>query len=84
MLTRIEPVRYRPVNPNFSSLALQIGFFVSHKNHFYAALAVGGRVAFVFLESHRAAIPLAAKSVSLAGGEVLACKASSRASFRPR
>ena len=75
-LTAIEPVRYRPVT-DASSLALQIGFYVSGKNpllgqhHFYAVLAVGGKVAYVFHESHKAVtmgdLP---KSVSLGGGAI--------------
>jgi hypothetical protein len=75
-LTAIEPIRYRPVTDP-SSLALQIGFYVSGKNpllgqhHFYAALAVGGKVAYVFIESHKA-VTMAdlPKAVSLGGGEI--------------
>lgn len=75
-LTAIEPVRYRPVSDP-SNLALQIGFYVSGKNpllgqhHFYAGLAVAGKLAYLFHESHKAVtlgdLP---KSVSLGGAEI--------------
>jgi hypothetical protein len=75
-LTAIEPVRYRPV-ADASSLALQLGFYVSGKNpllgqhHFYAGLGIGGKVAYLFHESHKAVtmgdLP---RSVSLGGAEI--------------
>lgn len=75
-LTAIEPVRYRPLNDP-ASLALQIGFYVSGKNpllgqhHFYAGIAVGGKVAYLFHESHEAVtmgdLP---NSVTLMGAQI--------------
>lgn len=75
-VTVVEPVRYRAVTDR-SSLALQIGFYVSGKNpllgqhHFYSALGVGGKLAFVLHETHKAVtlgdLP---RSVSLGGGTI--------------
>jgi hypothetical protein len=58
-LTAIEPVRFRPLTDP-ASLALEIGFYVSGKNpllgqhHFYAGIAVAGKVAYLFGSSHEA------------------------------
>lgn len=75
-LTAIEPVRYRQLTDP-ASLALQIGFYVSGKNpllgqhHFYGGIAVDGKVAYLFHESHEAVtLGELPKSVTLIGAQI--------------
>jgi hypothetical protein len=75
-LAAVEPVRYRQLTDP-SSLALQIGFYVSGKNpllgqhHFYAGLGVGGKVAYLFQGSHEAVtLGELPKAVTLIGARI--------------